>query len=110
MILSSTRAGEADHERPEEAAGGDGAGAAESCGLAESRAGHAQPVQAPAGARGEIDDRTLGSAVRKVYLAFMSEAGAEHAACVELLAGQFGSVDDNQNRYYRFCHVEIRIT
>ena len=90
VILSSTRAGEADHERPEEAGGGDGAGAAESCGPAESRAGHAQPVQAPAGDKGEIDVRTLSSAVRKVNSACTSEAGAEHAACVELLASHFG--------------------
>ena len=66
LFFSSTRAGEADHDRPEEAGGGDGVGAAESCGPAESRAGHAEPVQAAAGARGEIDVRTSGSAVREV--------------------------------------------
>merc|ERR1719478_1827802 len=41
--------GEADLERPEEAAGGDGHGAAESGGAAEGRAVHAEPAQAPAG-------------------------------------------------------------
>ena len=109
LFFSSTRAGEADHDRPEEAGGGDGVGAAESCGPAESRAGHAQPVQAPAGDRGEIDVRTLGSAVRKVNSACTSEAGAEHAACAELLASHFGSVEDQQNRCYRLCHVTICI-
>ena len=66
LFFSSTRAGEADHDRPEEAGGGDGVGAAESCGPAESRAGHAEPVQAAAGARGEIDVRTSACAVREV--------------------------------------------
>ena len=47
---TSISAGEADHERPEEAAGGDGVGAAESGGAAEGRAVHAEPAQAPAGA------------------------------------------------------------
>ena len=52
-IWSIIRAGEADLERPDEAAGGDGAGAAEPGGPAEGRAVHAEPVQAPAGAREE---------------------------------------------------------
>ena len=47
---TSISLGEADHERPEEAVGGDGAGAAESGGAAECGAGHAEPAQAPAGA------------------------------------------------------------
>ena len=54
-MWSIIRTGEADLERPEEAAGGDGAGAAEPGGPAESRAVHAQPVQAPAGAREEAE-------------------------------------------------------
>ena len=32
-----------------------------------------------------------------------------HAACVELLAFQFGSAEGQQNRCYRFCHLEICI-
>ena len=32
-----------------------------------------------------------------------------HAACVELLAFQFGSAEGHQNRCYRFCHLEICI-
>ena len=54
-IWSITRTGEADLERPEEAAGGDGAGASEPGGPAEGRAVHAEPVQAPAGAREEAE-------------------------------------------------------
>ena len=48
------RAGEADLERPEEAAGGDGAGAEESGGPAECGAVHAEPAQAAAGAWREV--------------------------------------------------------
>ena len=54
LFFSSTRAGEADHDRPEEAGGGDGVGAAESGGAAEGRAVHAEPAQAPAGAWREV--------------------------------------------------------
>ena len=53
-IWSIIRAGEADLERPEEAAGGDGHGAPESGGAAEGRAVHAEPAQAPAGAWREV--------------------------------------------------------
>ena len=49
QVSSSVCAGEADLERPEEAAGGDGVGSAQPGGPAECGAGHAEPAQAPAG-------------------------------------------------------------